>query len=179
MILGFSTQLNGKPTYFPEKIVTGLEHNKIITFDEAEYLFGSNIISKNGLCYRIKLDGTIDYKPKLHTIREDKNNRWKEGTKIDFFINCRQPTMFRFAPVLPVVSVQKIEVIEMSWVRDEFCYQKENGKLFVIKIDNAFLPKKQLENLAQNDGFDTVADFFEYFSEDFKGKIIHWTDLKY
>jgi hypothetical protein len=171
MILGFSTQINGKPTYFPEKIVTGLEHNKIITFDEAEYLFDSNIISKNGLCHRIKLDGTIDYKPKLHTIRGDKNNRWKEGTKIDFFINCRQPNMFRFAPVLPVVRTQKIEIK----------YDKMFGKTLYpeILIDNVKLHPMKLDELAQNDGFDTIEDFFEYFNEDFMGKIIHWTDLRY
>lgn len=28
-------------------------------------------------------------------------------------------------------------------------------------------------------GFDSVKDFFRYFNKDFKGKIIHWTDLKY
>lgn len=175
MTLGFSTQLNGKPTYFPEKIVTGLEHNKIITFSEAEYLFDSNIISKNGLCYRIKLDGTIDYKPKLHTIREDKNDRWIAGTKIDFFINCRQPTMFRFAPVLPVVSTQNIYITytlakkAMVFI-DDVCYYMQD-----LSLEH----NHKMLHLAQNDGFNTIEDFFEYFSEDFKGKIIHWTDLKY
>lgn len=36
-----------------------------------------------------------------------------------------------------------------------------------------------VEVLAKNDGFSGVKEFFEWFSEDFKGKIIHWTDLKY
>ena len=33
--------------------------------------------------------------------------------------------------------------------------------------------------LAINDGFESLKHFFEYFNEDFEGKIIHWTDLKY
>ena len=36
-----------------------------------------------------------------------------------------------------------------------------------------------LRELAKNDGFESVEDFFAYFNKDFKGKIIHWTDLQY
>jgi hypothetical protein len=36
-----------------------------------------------------------------------------------------------------------------------------------------------VEVLARNDGFATVKDFFEWFSEDYTGKIIHWTELRY
>jgi hypothetical protein len=192
MILGFSTQLNGKPTYFPEKIVTGLEHNKIISFDEAEHLFDAKILhhkSKKGVITntRIKLDGTINHRPKLHTIREDKNDRWEAGTKIDFFINVRKKDMFRFAPVLPVVSTQEI-----------FMTKKGNEiEITVAKVgsymggDDTYLYHKAKEELARNDGFDNYEEFKQYFfdrieenwkrygSNWFKGKIIHWTDLKY
>ena len=37
----------------------------------------------------------------------------------------------------------------------------------------------QMETLAIADGFDSIEDFFKYFTNDFTGKIIHWTDLKY
>jgi hypothetical protein len=39
----------------------------------------------------------------------------------------------------------------------------------------------EIEELAINDGFDSVADFWDYFSSygDFEGRIIHWTDLTY
>jgi hypothetical protein len=117
-----------------------------------------------------------DKKPaKLHTIREDKTNRWKEGMKIDFFINMYRKEMFRFAPVLPVVSVQKVEI---KWITSKntnpYWYKDAS-----VSIDNRFLSTKDCEELAQNDGFDTVEDFFAYFNEGFKGKIIHWTDKKY
>lgn len=160
MILPFSTQLNGKPTYFVEKINQCLR--RINGIDFQDQLMPSN----------------FDYKkyfkvhPKLHTIRDDKNNRWKPGVMIDYFINCRQPNMFRFAPRLPVVSTQEIEIENYTdtgvWFKDA-----------VVSIDGSYLNRGEVEKLAQNDGFDTVDEFFEYFKEDFKGKIIHWTDLRY
>ncbi len=158
MILPFSTQMNGKPTYFVEKIHSGLIQNDLLKEFKLEFApkkFDVNIL---GEC-----------EPKLHTIREDKNDRWQEGKKIDFFINCRQKDMFRFAPVLPVVSTQKVD-IDYSGSRKYHPWVWVDGKsLNIIEI----------EKLAKNDGFDTVEDFFTYFKEDFKGKIIHWTDLKY
>lgn len=163
MILPFSTQLKGKPTYFVEKIwETILQKGiqiKITDFIE----LGHNALPRNYIV------GT--HKPKFHTMREDKKERWKPGTKIDFFINCRQVNMFRFAPVLPVVSVQKIEI----------SYDKVFGKTLYpeILIDKVKLHPMKLDDLALNDGFDTIEDFFAYFNEDFTGKIIHWTDLKY
>ena len=36
-----------------------------------------------------------------------------------------------------------------------------------------------LEQLAINDGFNNYEDFFKWFSSDFQGQIIHWTDLRY
>jgi hypothetical protein len=34
-------------------------------------------------------------------------------------------------------------------------------------------------NLMKNDGFESAEQFFNWFNGYFKGKIIHWTDLKY
>jgi hypothetical protein len=158
MILGFSTQINGKPTYFVEKIQRALTDTDF--FDTPELV-----------PYEFNFEYFKDCTPKLHTIRDDKNDRWKVGNKIDFFINCRQKNMFRFAPVLPVVSVQKIEIV----------YDKIFGKNLYpdVLIDNVKLHPNKLDELAQNDGFDTIQDFFAYFDKDFTGKIIHWTNLKY
>jgi hypothetical protein len=168
MILPFSTQLNGKPTYFVERIHKCFSLKEIYMIagldPSVHYPKDYNFVAKDKLS------------PKLHTIREDKNDRWKAGTKIDFFINCRQKNMFRFAPVLPVVSTQKVEI---KWIGFN------NGFRPCIWIDKkliydlAGINKKQMLELAQNDGFDTIEDFFRYFDKDFKGKIIHWTDLKY
>ena len=109
----------------------------------------------------------------------DKNNRWKVGTNIDFFINVRQKTMFRFASVLPVVRVQHIEIIYVP-----FGGKKQDARPFV-KVDGRLIYDvgqtlySQMKEFAENDGFDCVNDFFDYFDKDFTGKLIHWTDCKY
>ena len=159
MILAFSTKLNGKPTFFVEKIHSGLLQNDLLQGFDLKFE------------HEFDLDKLCSCEPKLHTIREDKNDRWKPGTKIDFFINCRQKGMFRFAPVLPVVSVQEIEI----------SYDKVFGKTLYpeILIDKVKLHPMKLDDLALNDGFDTIEDFFAYFDKDFTGKLIHWTNLKY
>lgn len=182
MILGFSTQLNGKPTYFVEKIWKGLSNEFILKTSG----YPSEVYPKEYLeCLQKDLVNFEDKRSKLHTIREDTKDRWKAGNKIDFFINCRQKHMFRFAPVLPVVSVQKIEI---KWFD---LFGKKMVRVFID--DKSFACVKympvlngvclgvtgNIEALAQNDGFDTIADFFAYFDKDFTGKIIHWTDLKY
>ncbi len=168
MILPFSTQMNGKPTYFVEKIwETILQKGIQIKINDFIEL-GHNALPRNYIV------GT--HKPKLHTIREDKKERWKPGTKIDFFINCRQVNMFRFAPVLPVVSVQKIEII----YKGIFIAVVVDKILFYTDADFTF--GKGVEGmlqLAHNDGFDSIKDFFAYFDKDFTGKLIHWTDLRY
>ena len=112
--------------------------------------------------------------PKIHTIREDKKNRWKVGTKIHFFINCRQKNMFRFAPVLPVVDIQRVFMT----------YLPHLGNGFELSIDGKQLMPYEIEQLAVNDGFDSVEEFENYFisvmkDDEFSGKLIHWTDFKY
>lgn len=168
MILPFSTKLNGKPTYFVEKIHKGFRLMELImkaAIDPSiHYPPNYNYVAKDKLSH------------KIHTIREDKNDRWKPGTKIDFFINSRQKDMFRFAPVLPVVSVQKVEI----FYKGLFVAVAIDKVLFYTDAD--FKLGKGVEGmlkLAHNDGFDTVEDFFAYFDKDFTGKLIHWTNLKY
>jgi len=177
MILPFSTQMNGKPTYFVEKIWQSFNHFQSVNVEEF-YKFSDLLEPKKmiDLKYLDNQFGDKD-KGKCHTIREDKKDRWKPGNKIDFFINCRQKDMFRFAPVLPVVSTQKVEI---EWHRDSITGEIEP----ILWIEDMIFYKKNRQDkgmlqLAQNDGFDIIEDFFAYFKEDFKGKIIHWTDLKY
>lgn len=172
MILPFSTQLNGKPTQFVEKVLSGLlcyelepeETKKSIvhysTFSAAKYEWTFEMVK--------------EAKPKFHTIREDKKKRWNVGTNIDFFINCRQKDMFRFAPVLPVVDIQRVFMT----------YLPHLGNGFELSIDGKQLMPYEIEQLAVNDGFDSVEEFENYFisvmkDNEFSGKLIHWTDFKY
>lgn len=166
MILPFSTQLNGKPTYFVEKIWESILSKGILCNAIEMAQIGTKALHKNYIV------GT--HKPKLHTIREDLKDRWKKGTMIDFFINCRQKDMFRFAPRIPVVSIQ--EVIVFYKPDSVFFAQTYPADVF---IDNRKLEIRELLGFVTNDGFETIEDFFAYFNKDFTGKLIHWTDLKY
>ncbi len=65
MILPFSTQLNGKPTYFVEKIWEAFLQ-KGIQFNAVEMKIGIEALPEG---YKIKTNS-----PKIHTIREDKKN---------------------------------------------------------------------------------------------------------
>ncbi|MEO7977755.1 hypothetical protein [Flavobacterium sp.] len=183
MILGFSTQINGKPTYFPEKILGGLlleaERSNNIVFHAhiTKYIRESTEFKKTDYHSIIEIVEGLEVF-KYHTIREDKTDRWKAGMKIDFFINVRKKNMFRFAPVLPVVSTQKIKIKHgmdyiSIWIDDCLYEVEHNGFYENYKYEDLIL------ELAQNDGFDTVEDYFKYFNKDFKGKIIHWTDKRY
>lgn len=171
MILGFSTQLNGKPTFFVEKILIGIDKHIGVYHTE---LFLKSFKKK------FESKPPVNFNGKLHTIREDKNDRWKPGTKIDFFINCRQKNMFRFAPVLPVVSVQKVEIMWFNTFGTNVARVFIDDESFsCVKFEKDMIVTGKMLEFAKNDGFDTIEDFFAYFTEDFTGKLIHWTYLKY
>lgn len=160
-------------TYFIEKINLGLlQAQNTKQIDYVEYLedyrtkFGDNWDCKTHL------------KPKPHTIRADEHNRWKAGMNIHFVVNSRSKDRFQFAPVVPVVSVQTIEIREMIMTVYD-CIKLKDGRVFTVQVDGKHLPMYRIVELSDNDGFETVEDFFKYFKDDFKGKLIHWTKLKY
>ena len=171
MLLPFSTNINNKPTYFVEKIWAGFALNQIDTsgvrlehIDRAYYeVFGTS-----------PFDYESDFKPKLHTIRRDVHNRWKQGMLIDYFINARKKNMFRFAPRIHAFSKQRILMT----------YLPQCGLGFRVSINGRELVEDEVEQLAFNDGFEAVEDFEDYFisqmqENQYSGKIIHWTNLKY
>lgn len=169
MLLAFSQKFkDNTPTYFIEKIWRGLFLNGL----------GNGHLSYKYDCWHKNMfgaywDGSIlsnDYLPighKLHTIRA--GARWEPGDIIHFCINARTPNYFQFAPVVEVVSVQSIEI---KWIAN-----LETGKGVTVCIDGEY--HVDIAQLAQNDGFPSVEAFFNWFSEDFTGQIIHWTSLKY
>lgn len=172
MILPFSTKMNGKPTYFVERI------HKCFSLKEVYMIAGLDPSIHYPKDYNFIAKDKLP--AKFHTMREDKKDRWQAGTKIDFFINCRQKDMFRFAPVLPVVSVQKVEIVWVELFGKKIAHVYIEDKFLAkVKFGNDLIVKGDMLQFAKNDGFDTIEDFFAYFNEDFKGKIIHWTDLRY
>lgn len=177
MTLAFATHwpknmpahMAGKPTYFVEKIILGLDKH-IGTVHTEPYL--EKYQEKTGKP-PVNIDG------KLHTFREDKNDRWKAGKDIHFAINNRTKNYFQFAPVVPCISTQKVEINHFLGYSQVLIDNKLYGEIFHHGLDDIYQYTDDLEILAKNDGFDSVEDFFAWFNKDWSGKIIHWTNLKY
>ena len=174
MILPFSTEINGNNTYFVEKILTGLRDQKTPGIEDFIAQAYDGFLPK----YEINRYVLGLCKPKLHSMRVDENSRWSAGNKVGFIINNRTKKMLRFAPTMPCVSTQKIEIIykpDTNYYRVHI----DNKWFGVYKKNSVWDYNRDIELLAYNDGFPSVADFFTYFKDGFEGKIIHWTDLKY
>lgn len=178
--------LEGKPTYFIEKIWTSFINTESIPFNLGHYeeyhdahqsLFGCDF-GYNEMMIN----------PKIHTMRSDIKDRWKRKVDIHFIINNRRPDRFQFAPVIPCSGIEKVRI---NWeLKNPF---KPRVFVFISDIlfcDISFHSDKQtvkflnyghenIKTLSNNDGFDSIEEFFMWFNEDFTGKIIHWTPFRY
>ncbi|BDS13016.1 hypothetical protein [Aureispira anguillae] len=112
---------------------------------------------------------TKNLAPKKHTIRRDGKDRWQEGSLIHFIINPYNENRFQFAPILPVTAIQSIKINVRV---DDFPVE---GYIYSVIIDGKGLDHDDIEELAENDGFDSLEEFLTYFEGGFEGKIIHWT----
>lgn len=167
MQLSFSLELNGKKTFFVEKILSGL--HGIPEFK------GFNLSNK----YSHDLDYLETCISKIHTIRADYSHKWKKGMKIHFVINARTKNRFQFADIQTVKDIQEVWISPsnkqfMVWSKDF-----PNAGDTCITGYWKKLTEEQIEVLSKNDGFDSIEDFWNYFNEEFFGKIIHWTNLIY
>jgi len=165
MILPFSTQFkDGTSTYFIQKIWESLLREQLIGLWSHIYYL-DDYESHFGKKWDIQEGGIVI--PKPHTIREDKHDRWHEGSLIHPVVFNRSKNQFQFAPTMICKSVQKIEIKY---------FEKGIPK---ILIDNVEASRSTMKLIAKNDGFSSPAQFIGWFSKDFTGKIIHWTSLKY
>jgi len=109
------------------------------------------------------LDGT-----KIHTIRTDKGKRWTIGKKIHFATGTRTKEYNCFMEA-ECVGLQKISI-----------YWRGNKHYPAgVFIGGTSLNLDEIDRLARNDGFSHIDNFLTWFNDDFKGIIIHWTDLLY
>lgn len=173
--------IGGKQTHFVEKIWNCF--SKIMKQNEMSY-YGSKLEDRGIFPFE------RDFLPKIHTIRHDKNNRWKAGNDIHFIINNRTKNRFQFAPIVRCTGVQKIKIEWDCWNKfSDDPYDKNpltvqfddelKERCVLITIDGKRLNRREVIRLAENDGFDCVDHFLLWFNKDFQGKIIHWTNLKY
>lgn len=120
----------------------------------------------------------IIYGIKKHSLRVDASNRWKAGMSIQHWM---------FSPRHPhknphPFSKEKYNVC--TGTEDVILYH-QNGTIQAILVNGKKLSKKKMQELACNDGFQSLREMSMFFfgftrkREYWKGKIIHWTDLRY
>jgi len=111
---------------------------------------------------------------KIHTIREDKHNRWEIGRWIHFATGVRTPEYKCFKQDI-CDGTQKIEIkYNLPW--SDFPSVYIDGHLFSYFIERDW---EVLYELARNDGFKDFKEFCGWFNKDYSGKIIHWTSKRY
>ena len=163
------SHMANNPTLFVPKIILGLQQQKPQFEPVYQHCLRNYVFLQRKLKEDYKL--CVDY-PKLHTIRHDTKNRWKAGNRIHFYIYTRTKNQLRFAPIIKCTATQKIEII---WTDGDGFKMAQP----TVWIDGSWILGDALNQLAINDGFNNVEDFFAYFNKDFTGKLIHWTNLKY
>lgn len=108
---------------------------------------------------------------KIHTIREDPTRRWKPGVKIHAATGVRTKN-YRCFFESQCISVQEIEISYPKIAKYGNGYPE-------IYIDGKYCDLIWRQKLAKRDGFITLDEFYDWFNKDFRGVIIHWTDLIY
>lgn len=165
MNLGFKQYFDHKkqePTYFREKILAGVG------------------LTTDAPLAHLEPPTRHGWAPKLHTIRLDPHNRWKPGMSIQMvYRGPKYSILDHFNKGIPelekCVSVQKIEI---RWWKNTVL-RKRFPWIKFVKVDGRLLNPDEYFKLIRNDGFDSTPQFQKWFNEDFTGKLIHWTDLKY
>lgn len=112
---------------------------------------------------------------KIHTVRDDKKNRWKSGMKIHF----RTP---RFSKN----NYQFKEGVCVSTQRVLMTYEYNDLIMISIGSETLHTYQERLE-FAKNDGFKDWDSFFNWFypiikaapDQTYRGTLIHWTNKRY
>lgn len=166
MVLPFMDRFpDGTPTYFEEKLNAT---------SSLENFYGKPIEELKGICEHIVVDAVhMDVLPKLTTIREDANNRWKPGMHVHGYYHNRTKHMRKIFDGT-CVSIQRISI---TCVWNEIG-QQENWE---IKVNGRKLCYYESVELIHNDGLtlDQFKDFFRKKTPINNWKIIHFTNLKY
>ena len=106
---------------------------------------------------------------KIHTLRIDKTDRWKEGMNIQMWMHnprniSKHPYCFNDKNICT------------GWQRIWIHPASQTGLILHDNIWDYFL---NFDELAENDGFESVRQFWTWFNKEESYKIIHWTDYRY
>jgi len=173
--LKFKNNLYGKPTRFLEKTFKSLYWNTPL-----------NEVAREVMLHADFDTGGLDFlQPKIHTIRrisekpflQEAPFRVGESLKLGFF-DCAGN---QITPCLSC-TVKSVQTFSVKYKRDG---TKTTAQVF---IDGRFIGEAIWDNcqlkdssftldiLIQNDGFDDVNQFFEWFDKDYEGVIVHWIE---
>lgn len=185
----------GEPTYFPEKIMSSIglksEGAECLTCNFKAHKMVFLERHNKPLCPKCNkktdintfIHDEISYAkfdiPKKHTFRTGERV-YKPGDKLHLVIHNRTKKRYQFAPTLICTGVEKFEI-------KYFNFEESNPMVELYFEDVIFgrSPLKEinmnlgLQMVAQNDGFETAAHFFEWFDKPATGQCIHWTELNY
>ena len=113
---------------------------------------------------------------KIHSMREDKHNRWKVGMDIQFSTGARTKWYKKFRTDGKCLGLQKVDIYQGS-------------RHAMVRVDGRILTDKEKLTLAKNDGFKNVFAMMRFFVPEvplipselnkWHGRIIHWTDKLY
>lgn len=115
---------------------------------------------------------------KIHTFREDKHERWKEGMSIQFWRGNPRNVHAKTKPHQFKEGVCKSK--QRVFIHAD--YGPSGGLYSFVIIDGKQLSPDQVEECAKNDGFSSSRQFYKWFCPnggDWHGWCIHWTDFKY
>lgn len=208
MTLGFKQQFPWKePTNFREKILAGFGMIRW-ELNGKWYITDLNRYNAEQKYNGEESNLQPDFKPKLHTLRADPYDRWKAGRKIEMvYRGAGYKILDHFNKNIPelekCVSVQKIRISGIVPAPDhgKGIYTDPEAYFPLIEIDGKSINytykngsyeycKELTLKLANNDGFASITELCKWFGYKtdknerritpvFKGKIIHWTDLRY
>jgi Ni/Co efflux regulator RcnB len=204
MILGFFQKINGRPTNFREKIrscVTPIVH--VGRIELPSQLSAQKPVSPRQLSILVDdvaviteprtVEVATTFKPKKHTIRHDKNHRWRVGMKIQMVYRGKHYSIADHfnKGISELEEVKSIQKITIKWRRPTYLAKQYGNALppFTLRVKNQFLfvyiddkliGHKTLKELAINDGFESIAEFLQYFRKSIRNwRLINWTNHKY
>lgn len=115
---------------------------------------------------------------KTLTIRDDKHNRWKVGTKIHFWLGNPRNTRGKIKPYqFGVGEVSKVETIRMDFAIPE----EWQPDVVFIGEDIRLKTEEELNSLAITDGFENWLQMKQWFFNpdgQYFGKIIFWKNFE-
>jgi hypothetical protein len=126
------------------------------------------------LAFKPQFPAAILAGTKIHSMRTDAHNRWHAGNSIQMATGVRTKAYHQFNAQHPhlqqCISTQQVTIT----------YHK-HGNISgpSVQVNGRQLNALEVHDLAINDGFPNIIQFFDWFNTNYTGKIIHWTGKRY